>query len=291
MLQRVDVGTGSSEQERDDDVGSSVRSPNLSGDLDELLDTRPVFRPRLHGYDRLQVDNYVSWAEDELVAARRAGDHLLRRLAACAAELAEYRRQPAPRPAPAAHSLDLSAVSERVREILRLASAEADDILDAAAEEADRIVADAETEAEARLQKTQQIKEAAIAAVDRLQERAQHDRSEAAAVLERARREAEDLLRAAAGERDRLAAEAAEQRARDEERARQDQDAAAALAAGRLLAVQEEVDDLRRQRDQAQQALRRLTDQIGEALLAVGVGGEVDEPNIVRDSFPEPVAY
>ena len=94
MLQRVDVGTVT--ETEGDDVGSFLRPLNLSGDLDELLDTRPVFRVRMHGYDRLQVENYVSWAEDEIEATRRAGDHLLKRFAACAAELAEYRRQPAP---------------------------------------------------------------------------------------------------------------------------------------------------------------------------------------------------
>ena len=62
----------------------------------------------------------------------------------------------------------------------------------------------------------------------------------------------------AAAERDRLAAEAAQER-----------DRAAAAAADRLAAVQAEVDDLRRQRDQARQSLRGLTDRIGEALQAV----------------------
>src|SRR3954453_13170318 len=117
MLRSVAVVPADSDP-KPDSCGSRPRGLNLSGDFDELLDTRPVFRTRVHGYDKLQVDNYVSWAEGELEGARRAGDHLLARLAACAAELAEHRRRPAPAAAPAP-AADLSAVSERVAEILR----------------------------------------------------------------------------------------------------------------------------------------------------------------------------
>jgi chromosome segregation ATPase len=286
MLRRAEVEQAGTDPEADDDVGSPIPSPMYTGDLDGLLDTRPVFRTRLHGYDRMQVDNYVHWAEDELAAARRAGDHLLARFAVCAAELAEFRRQP-PR-APTSVSPDLSAVSERVREILRLASDEAAEILEAASEEADRIVADAEQEAAARLQKTELIREAAVAMVEHLRERAVRQQAEAVDLLDQARRQAEEMLQAAAVERDQLAAEAAERLARQEERAQQDRDSAAAVAAGRLLAVQEEVDDLRRQRDQARESLRRLTDHIGEALHAVGA--VADEPNIVAEYPLRPVA-
>ena len=87
MLRRVEVVQtgvqGGPEPEADDDVGSLFPAPAYSGDLAGLLDTRPVFRPRVNGYDRLQVDNYVTWAEEEHAAARRAGDHLLDRNAVC----------------------------------------------------------------------------------------------------------------------------------------------------------------------------------------------------------------
>ena len=282
MLRSVEVAQDDSDPEADD-VGPRPRGLNLSGDFDELLSTRPVFRTRVHGYDKLQVDNYVSWAEGELEGARRAGDHLLARLAACAAELAEYRRRPAPAPAPAT-SPDLSAVSERVAEILRLAADEADEILELAAEEADSIVSDARLDAEERLRKADLLREAGLAAAEQLRERAMRDRLDAAETLEKARREAEQLLRDAAAERDRLDAEATARRAQDEERARQDRDSAAAVAAGRLLAVQDEVADLKKQRDEAYRSLRRLTDQIGEALHAVGA--IAPEERIVR-SVPE----
>lgn len=296
MLRRVEVVQSGVVQDgpgpEADDVGSLLPGPAYSGDLDGLLDTRPVFRTRVNGYDRLEVDNYVSWAEDELAAARRASDHLLARFAVCAAELAEFRRQPQPAaPPPSPANPDLAAVSERVREILRLASDEATEIIEAATEEADRIVADATVEAEARLQKTELIRQAAVASVEQMRERVVRERTESVELLDRARREADELLQAAAAERDRLAAEAAEAAERlvhEAERARHDRDSAAAVAAGRLLAVQDEVADLRRQRDEARQSLRWLTDQIGEALHAVGV--PVDEPNIAREYPLRPVA-
>ena len=294
MLRRVEVvQTGvqdGPEPEADDDVGSLLPTPAYSGDLAGLLDTRPVFRPRVNGYDRLQVDNYVTWAEEELVAARRAGDHLLARFAVCAAELAEFRRLPAPAPAPVPtpSNPDLLVVSERVREILRLASDEAVEIIEAATEEADRIVADARLEAEARVQKTDLMREAAVAMVEQMRERVVRERAESVELLERARREADELLRTAAAERERLAAEAAERVAHEADRAREDRESAAAVAAGRLLAVQDEVDDLRKQRDEARETLRRLTDQIGQALHAVSL--VVDEPNIAREYPLRPVA-
>ncbi len=297
MLRRVEVvqsGVVEDAPEPEaDDVGSLLPTPAYSGDLDGLLDTRPVFRTRVNGYDRLQVDNYVTSAEEELAAARRAGDQLLARFAVCAAELAEFRRQPppapVPAPAPAPANPDLAAVSERVREILRLAADEAADIIEAATEEADGIVAEARVEAEARLQKTELMREAAVAMVEQMRERVVRERAESVAVLDRARQEADELLRAAAEERDRLAAEAAERLVGDADLARQDRDSAAAVAAGRLLAVHDEVDDLRRQRDEARESLRRLTDQIGEALHAVN-GVVADEPNIAREFPLRPVA-
>ena len=53
--------------------------PATPGELDVLLEPRPVFRAALRGYDRLQVDDYVAWAGTELLAVRRANDDLLTR--------------------------------------------------------------------------------------------------------------------------------------------------------------------------------------------------------------------
>jgi cell division septum initiation protein DivIVA len=219
--------------------------PNLSGDLADLFGREPLFRVRGRGYDRLQVDNYVSWAEAELRAAQRQVETLLTRFGQCSAELELARREVERAP----RSGGAGPVGERVHEILRLAADEAAEMVEAAAEEAEQILTEAKLEAEARLHKAQHIREAAHAAGDQLRELARADRAEAAATLELARREAEELLRSAAAERERQAS----------------------AAAARLAAVQEEVDDLRLQRDQARQSLRRLTDQIGEALQSVVV--------------------
>jgi len=252
MVRRT--GTSEGAAAGDGPPGKPVDRPNLSGDLDELLGLRPVFRVRTLGYDRLQVDNYAAWAESELSTARREVDHLLNRFAACSAELEISRRLLAD--APRGH--EAFPASDRVTEMLRLASEEAAALTDAGAEEAERILAEARTEADARLRKAHQIKEMAVDAADELCAHARRERAEATAVLERARREAEQLLGAAAEERDRRDAEARLQRER-----------AADAAAARLADVQREVDDLRRQRDEARQSLRTLTDQIGQALQAV----------------------
>ena len=63
--------------------------PNVSGDLPTVLQTGPMFRRAVVGYDRFQVDTYVQWAEDELVAADRERDHLVARLLRTRADLDE----------------------------------------------------------------------------------------------------------------------------------------------------------------------------------------------------------
>ena len=220
--------------------------PHLTGDLDALLSTRPCFRGALRGYDRMQVDNYVAWAEAEMTTMRRQTDHLLGRYGAAQAELEISRRLLAHSP----RGRELSSASDRVGEMLRLAADEATSMTAAGADEAERILAEARLEADARLRKAQEIKQLATAASDQIREQARRERAEATGMLERARRQAQELLREAAEERDRLTGEAADARAR-------------------LVAMEAEVDDLRRQRDEARHLLRRLTDQIGQALDAV----------------------
>jgi cell division septum initiation protein DivIVA len=258
------------------EVGAVTR-PNLTGDLDELLGHRPVFRTRVNGYDRLQVDNYAAWAEAELGALRREVDHLLVRFGQSSAELEISRRLLADAP-----RREVFPVSDRVQEMLRLASEEAAALAEAGAQEAERLVADARTEADARLRKAHEIKELAVLAADELQEQARRLRAEATAYLETARHQAAALLREAAVERDRLDAEAARER-----------DRAAAVAEARLADVQAEADDLQRQRDQARESLRGLTDRIGEALQAVAAvapddmrGTNVAVEGMITDDVP-----
>jgi cell division septum initiation protein DivIVA len=254
-----------------DDEAAAGRAPtgmpNLQGDLGQLVDHRPVFRTRLQGYDRLEVDNYTTWVEGELVTARRQLDHLLSRFGECSAELEISRRLLAEVP----RGRDPFPISDRLREMLRLAADEATVITDAGAEEADRLVAEARTEADACLRKAHEIKEQAVEAADEILEQAQRDRAAAAAVVERARTEAAEILREAAAEHERLAAQAAEER-----------EQAAAAAAAHLAAVQAAVDDLRRQRELARESLRGLTDRIGEALQAVAatVPGDRAAPDV-----------
>ncbi|WP_166509454.1 DivIVA domain-containing protein [Blastococcus sp. TF02-8] len=236
------------------------RPPRLTGDLDTLLDHRPAFRGSVRGYDRLEVDNYVAWAEGELAAAQREREHLLDRIVAGATELEISRRLLAERPQGRA------VVSDRVGEVLRLAEDQAAQVMAAADADAARVLADARLEADARLRKAHEIKELAADVADQLRADAQRDRAEAAAVLAQAHRGAEVLLQEAAEERERLAAQAVADRER----------------------IAAEVADLHRQRDAARAALRELTDRIGEALRAVGVA---DPDELVLAAGPgEPVS-
>jgi cell division septum initiation protein DivIVA len=206
--------------------------PRRAGDLDELLHERPVFRVKLNGYDRLEVDNYAAWAEGELAALRRQADHLLARFGACSAELEISRRLLADAPRGRA----VYPVTARVEEMLRLASEEAAAMTDAGAAEAARIVEEARAEVDARLRRAHEIKEMAVRSADEILEHVRRDRAAAAAELDRAREEAAAIRREAAVDRDRAAAE---------------------------------TEDLRRQQDDARESLRRLGDRIGEALHAV----------------------
>jgi cell division septum initiation protein DivIVA len=282
------AGSGGKSADRATGPAAVAGVPNLQGDLDELMDHRPVFRVRMQGYDRLEVDNYTAWVEGELVAVRREVDHLLRRFGECSAELEISRRLLAEAPP----GREAFPVSQRVRELLRLAEDEAAAITEAGAHEAERVIAEARTEADARLRKAHEIKEMAVGTADELLEQARRDRAIAAASIERARTAAAEILKQAAVEREQLAAQAAAERER-----------AVAAATAELAAVQNEVDELRRQRDDVRQTLRGLTDRLGEALEAVaamapedlprpnvaatnvaveGMGGDDrDEPNVV----------
>jgi hypothetical protein len=219
----------------------AVQRPDLDGNLAQLLDRRPMFRRRHRGYDRVQVDNYVGWAEAELEAARRQCDYLLTRYGACVAQLEVTRRAP--------RRTATGAVSARLGVMLGLAAEEAEGITAAGIDEAERIVAGARVEAEARLRKVAGIREAAIAAGEELRAQARCD--------------AEQLLDSAAAQRD----------------------AAAIEAAAELSAVRAEVEDLRRQRDDARRSLERLTAQIGQALQAV-VTGDPDELAVLAERHP-----
>jgi len=257
------AGSGGKRADRATGPAAVAGVPNLQGDLDELMDHRPVFRVRMQGYDRLEVDNYTAWVEGELVAVRREVDHLLRRFGECSAELEISRRLLAEAPP----GREAFPVSQRVRELLRLAEDEAAAITEAGAHEAERVIAEARTEADARLRKAHEIKEMAVGTADELLEQARRDRAIAAASIERARTAAAEILKQAAVEREQLAAQAAAERER-----------AVAAATAELAAVQNAVDELHRRRDDVRQTLRGLTDRLGEALQAVAAMAPEDLP-------------
>jgi cell division septum initiation protein DivIVA len=255
------AGSGGAAQEPP--AGAPGPLPNLTGDLDSLLSNGPSFRTRVSGYDRLQVDNYVAWVEAELASERHQIDLLLARYGACSAELEISRRLLAQAP----KGVDLSAVSDRVREMLRLASDEATAMIEAAREEADHLLAETRVEADARLRKAHEIKELAADTADRMLDEARRDRAEAATLRQRTRTETAELVRNAAAERDRLAGEAAE-------------------TAERLAAARAELDDLRRRRDDAEASLQRLTDRIEQAL-ALATGGAPDQYLLIDNRVAE----
>jgi cell division septum initiation protein DivIVA len=237
-----------------------------TADLDSLLTTGPVFPMRVHGYDRRAVDNYVTWAESELAVSRGETERLLARYGACAAELEMSRRLLAEAP----KAGDASPVGDRVRDILRLAADEASSMVESAGEEAGQILAEARAEADERLRKAHQIKEVAAAAADRMRVLAHRDRAEAAALLEGARAQADDMLGGATAERDRLVAEVAE----------------VAEVGDQLSALRAELEDLRRQRDDARSALHRLTEQI-EAALALASAGPSERFLLIGNTVAE----
>jgi hypothetical protein len=269
------------------------RRPNLKGDLDSVLEFLPVFRGAGRGYERAQVDSYVTWAEQELRAARRSADEMAARFAAVSAELDRARQELAR----SAGSRAARALSERMAHVLELAAEEAEDIRAAGAAEADGLVTAARTWSAAMMQHAREAEDAAAAE----RERATATRAEAADVLEAARAEAEELRAAAVRERERLAAEAAEERrqleeeaaaerAAAEEKARRQQEQEMAAAAEVVAAARREIDLLHGQRDRATESLRLLTARINDALQTLAVGVPADPPNVValqpRDRTP-----
>ncbi|MGY1744370.1 hypothetical protein [Blastococcus sp. SYSU D00695] len=200
------------------------------GALDALLGTEPTFRGALRGYDRMEVDNYVAWAETEIAVARRENDHLLTRFSACSAELADARRRLA--------GVDRGD-ADPVQELLVRAAEHAAALTAAAEAEADRIRGAARAEARARLANVAVLRQAVAAVRD------------------------ETLATLAAERRDRAAAERE--------------------SAGRIAALEAEVERLRRERDAAHAASALLGERIEDALQVV-TAGVPDLPRPARAS-------
>ncbi|WP_138759204.1 hypothetical protein [Modestobacter altitudinis] len=269
------------------------RRPNLKGDLDSVLEFLPSFRGAVRGYERSQVDSYVTWAERELRAARRSADEMAARFAAVSAELDRVREELSR----SAASREARQVSDRVAHILELAAEEAAETRAAGAAEADGLVTAARTWSAAMMQHAREAEDAA--ATER--ESATATRVQAADALAAARAEAGELRAAAAREQQRLAAEAAQERRRleeeaaaaraaAEEKARRQQEQEMAAAAEVVAAARREIEQLHGQRDRATESLRLLTGRIGDALETLAASMPADPPNVVapqpRDRTP-----
>jgi colicin import membrane protein len=175
-FRRPDVALISGEGAADEHSAAPTaltRRPDVVGALDGLLTSAPCFRTAVRGYDRLQVDNYVAWAEAEIGAARRETDDLMARYGQASAELEISRRLLAQSP----QGQETSFVSERMGRMLRTAADEAAHITAAAEADADRILAEARADADARLRKAHEIKQVAIAAGDGIREEAERLRT------------------------------------------------------------------------------------------------------------------
>ncbi|RBY90757.1 hypothetical protein [Blastococcus sp. TF02A-26] len=180
--------------------------PRAPGALDGLLGTAPSFRGALRGYDRIEVDNYVAWAEAELDLARRESEHLFSRFSVCSAELVDVRRRLARL---IQERADEDARGDQAQELLVRAAGHAAAITAAAEAEAQRIHDAARAEAEARLANVAELRVAAVAVRDQAEQRLAAERRERAAA------ESAAAERIAA-----LAAEAAQLRA-ERDRARE----------------------------------------------------------------------
>lgn len=277
----------------DGDPSGRVR-PHVSGDLSTLLDVGPMFRRAVAGYDRFQVDTYVRWAEDELVAADRQREHLLARQLDTQAALAEAR-------ALLSHSAgggQFLQVSRRIGSMLAAAADEAETIhaeaenhrsiayaqAEVVVAEARRVLAEAGTEASGLLAdaaaEVARMSAEAARVVAEAEQAGRDVRAEAAAHLDHARavenaalEKAGQILQQAAAEAlaARLNARAEIAGVLDtgrEQRRRADAEAAAVRerldrdAAARRAALLAEVADLERRRDVLRAELEAVPDPV-----------------------------
>jgi cell division septum initiation protein DivIVA len=215
--------------------------PALSGDLPTVMDAGPAFATAMRGYDRLQVDNYVGWAENELRAAQRVITELVDRLGANEGELHRARQLVAQ----SARDRDLVRLSDRVADLLRLAAQEAAATTErtaADATEAADVVAHAREEAEVIVRRARRLEARAAARVQAAERRL----AEARRAEEETRSRVQAMLQEAADEQERLEA----------------------AAAARLAQTERELAELQHRGHRARQFLRQLTYQV-DGVLAV----------------------
>jgi cell division septum initiation protein DivIVA len=206
--------------------------PQYPGQLATTFGTAPIFRSVIHGYDRIQVDSYVAWAEDELLTQRRAIREVVGQFREAVGELERSRSVPV-RSAEAQQLLDVTGHAQR---LLVAAADEASDLLSTAAAEADRVVTEAHTEARARLERVRLLRERVGSWCDTERQRIEADRAAA-----------RELVAAAHVEAARLVEEGRRQRAEEDRAAEEARARAAEEASARLAAVTRQVDGLQGQ--------------------------------------------
>jgi colicin import membrane protein len=252
---------------------SAPELPRFPGQLGVLLETAPIFRRKLLGYERVQVDSYVAWAEEEMRTQRRATDELVTRFRAVSAELEWAHRW-------GSTSVEARPVVDAAEQAGRLLAAAADqaaELVAAGAAAADHLVTEADKESAARLDRVREIRTRVLGWCASQRHEAEADRAEARKVLTEARAGAQRLLgnaaqlradedRAAEARRAQAASEAAELLRRQADRAQRQRDLADAEAAERRAAVQRELDDLQRLKEQTVGFLRGVDGWVVQAL-------------------------
>jgi DivIVA domain-containing protein len=228
-----------------------------------LSDDEPHFDIAMRGYDRRQVEEYVGRIEAELVEAQVARDTALATSADRAAQLAnrEAHIESLKRQAiKATEKINPSTVSDRIRDMLQLATDEAAQTRRAAEEEAERVLSAAKADAE-------RVRTEAAAEQQRLVAAAKQRSAEADQKLARARLQASTELDGAKTEIKKLAEAAAAERARLDAAAQAARDDADRLAEqGRKTADDDFEITLRTRRSAAEKAAQ--ADQEAAAQLA-----------------------
>lgn len=244
----------------------------------------PEFRVGWRGYDRRQVDTYRTRVETELVSARDAHERLVRahaqvteRLRAAQAEIVRLRAQPADSP---------TALSERLREILHLATEEAGQTRSDAQADADRIRAEAQTDADDIRARATNDAQALLRQARKNAERifseatAEHERVvvELEQQREADRKEREQTRAEADQARERADTEAAARREAADRQARERREQADAEASARLAELNQQLAALSLKRDEALGILARLHEAVATTLDASMPATKTDQP-------------
>jgi len=178
-------------------------------------DVTPQFDVAMRGYDRRQVDNYVARIGWEMAELQTARDNALAISADRAAQLANreahiesLRRQSTTD----VEHIDPAQVSDRIRDMLRLAVEEAAQTRKTAEEQAERTIAAARSEADRvradAAEEQQRLTQAATQRSAEADQKLAQARVSAAGELETARAKVKQMLDEASAERDRLDTEA-----------------------------------------------------------------------------------